>query len=666
MKSHAPRFAPPGAQRPAATAPSTLRASVWASAVAVLVLSGCASTPLPPWTVNPNATAPAAPSPATTNVAKATPAARSATAQNAPSAAAAQRMDPLAAADSALRDAVTSQVLQDPLRPDARVEINDLPVHQDLWGRVRSKFGMPDLDNDLVRDRERWYASRPDYVQRMTERGGRYLFHVIEEVERRGLPSELALLPFIESAFNPQAMSSARASGMWQFMPATGRDFALRQNMFRDDRRDVLASTRAALDYLTRLNRQFGDWHLALAAYNWGEGNVQRAIARNQAAGLPTDYESLRMPDETRQYVPKLQAVKNIIAKPEAFSLTLPEAANHPYFLSVRIERDIDVDVAVKLAGVKMDDFRALNPQMNKPVILAAGTPQILLPFDNANQFVRQLALYRGQMATWTAWVAPTTLKTADAAKRLGMNEADLREINRIPPRMLVKAGSTLLVRRSEQRQADVPESVADNATMALAPEPPPIKKITVKAGKRETVASIAARYKLAAHQVAMWNKTKPNAGFKRGQAVVLWVPNNQAVIAAAPVRDEPKARAHEAQAGKKGVLVASKAMSLVERRKAAAEAAAEAKAQAQHDAKLARRHGKAEDVRSAKNDAKSDARADNKHDSKAGKGKGGNLVIRLAKEEPKAKGKAAPAKAKSERRADGAGHSSVKLAAAH
>ena len=187
-----------------------------------------------------------------------------------------------------------------------------------------------------MRDREQWYATRPDYVQRMTERGSRYLFHIVEEVERRGLPTELALLPFIESAFNPQAMSSAKASGMWQFIPSTGKHFELTQNIFRDDRRDVLASTRAALDYLEKLHGMFGDWHLALAAYNWGEGSVQRAIARNEREGLPTDYLSLRMPLETQHYVPKLQAVKNIIARPQQFGLALPPLENHPYFLRSR------------------------------------------------------------------------------------------------------------------------------------------------------------------------------------------------------------------------------------------------------------------------------------------------------------------------------------------
>lgn len=413
----------------------------------------------------------------------------------------------------------------DPLSPDTALNLDDGEAVKDLWGRVRQGFALPPLDSELVADHERWYASRPDYVQRMTDRANRYLFHVVEEVERRGMPTELALLPFIESAFNPQAMSSARASGIWQFMPATGKDFELKQNLFRDDRRDVLASTRAAMDYLQRLYRQFGDWHLALAAYNWGEGNVQRAIARNAKAGLPTDYLSLNMPPETRNYVPKLHAVRNIVAHPEAYGLSLSPIENHPYFVSVPIQRDMDVALAAQLAQLAQADFQALNPSMNKPVILAAGTPQILLPYANASSFMHNLSRHKGPLATWTAWVVPKTMRPADAAKRVGMSESELRSINRIPPRMLVKAGSTLLVPRSQHRAQDVSEDVADNAMMALAPDLPPMRRMTVKARKRDTVASIARRYKVSEAQVAQWNRARIGATFQRGQSVVVYVP---------------------------------------------------------------------------------------------------------------------------------------------
>jgi membrane-bound lytic murein transglycosylase D len=268
----------------------------------------------------------------------------------------------------------------------------------------------------------------------------------------------------------------------------------------------------------------FGDWHLALAAYNWGEGSVARAIARNQRAGLPTDYASLRMPNETRYYVPKLQAVKNIVAHPETFSLTLPTLRNHPYFAGVPITRDIDVDLAAKLAGISIDDFKNLNPQMNKPVILAAGTPQVLLPYDNAEVFVRGLAAHRGPLATWTAWVAPKTLRPADAAKQVGISEALLREVNHIPPRMLVKAGSALLVPRTQQRHEDVSIHLADNGMMALAPEQAATRRLALKAGKKDSVASVAARYRLTHAQVAQWNQVATGASFKPGQTIIVHV----------------------------------------------------------------------------------------------------------------------------------------------
>ncbi|MFZ3139494.1 transglycosylase SLT domain-containing protein [Polaromonas sp.] len=417
-----------------------------------------------------------------------------------------------------------------PLRAITPGQVNSLPIAyteppKELWDRIRRGFAMPDLQNELVTDREQWYASRPDYIQRMTERSSKYLFHIVEELELRQMPTELALLPFIESAFNPQAVSGAKAAGMWQFMPATGKYFSLKQNDFRDDRRDVLASTRAALDYLQKLYGMFGDWHLALAAYNWGEGSVSRAIAKNQKAGLGTSYDELNMPAETRLYVPKLQAVKNIVANPQAFNTELPLIENHPYFQQVQITRDIDVALAARLANVEIDVFKALNPSARRPVILAAGTPQILLPWDNALVFQRNFDAYdEGQYASWTAWTAPSTMNPAEAARHTGMKEADLRSMNNIPPRMLIKAGSTLLVPRTAQMEDDVSSHVADNAQVSLSPEIT-TRRTTVKARKGESVASIAGRYGLMAASVANWNSVNAGAAFKQGHQVVLYLP---------------------------------------------------------------------------------------------------------------------------------------------
>jgi membrane-bound lytic murein transglycosylase D len=416
--------------------------------------------------------------------------------------------------------------------------VASLSPPRDLWERIRNGYAMPDLDNDLVHDREQWYASRPDYIFRMTERSKKYLFHIVEELELRNMPTELALLPFVESAFNPQAVSGAKAAGMWQFMPATGRNFELKQNVFRDDRRDVLASTRAALDYLQKLHAMFGDWHLALAAYNWGEGSVGRAISKNQRAGLNAAYTDLSMPMETRLYVPKLQAIKNIVAQPEGFNSHLPEIGNHPYFDSVTIRRDIDVTLAAKLAEVHLDDFRALNPSVNKPVIMAAGTPQILLPWDNAKVFQTNLDAYSGgRLASWTVWVAPSTMRAADAAKRVGMAEADFRSINNIPPRMMIRPGSALLVPRGANSGQDVTSHVADTGQVSLSPETV-LRKTSVRVGRGATVVNVAQKYKLSAASVAQWNNVAVTASFKPKQAVVLFLPQSQPRKSfAAPVR---------------------------------------------------------------------------------------------------------------------------------
>lgn len=404
-------------------------------------------------------------------------------------------------------------------------EVAPMAPPADLWARIRRGFAMPNLENDLVGNREQWYATRPDYIFRMTERSSKYLFHIVEELERRNMPSELALLPFIESAFNPQAVSSAKAAGMWQFMPATGKYFELTQNAFRDDRRDVLASTRAALDYLQKLYGMFGDWHLALAAYNWGEGSVSRSIAKNQRAGQGTTYLDINMPSETRYYVPKLQAVKNIVANPQAFNTSLPDIGNHPYFQTVDIRHDIDVALAAKLAEITLKDFKELNPSVNRPVIMAAGTPQILLPWDNAKIFHRNLATYAGsQLASWTVWQVPTTMKPADAARRAGISEAELRSVNHIPPRVVIKAGSSLLVPRSDRHSVDIAEHVADNGHLSLAPDAI-LKRRVLKAGKRDSVASVAKRYNVSPQSVAEWNKVSASATFKTGQRIVMYLP---------------------------------------------------------------------------------------------------------------------------------------------
>lgn len=402
----------------------------------------------------------------------------------------------------------------------------------DVWARVRKGFAIPDLINPLVETQTAWYAARPDYIQRTTTRASRYLFHVVQELEKRNMPTELALLPFIESAFNPEAYSSAKAAGMWQFIPSTGLDFNLKQNMFKDERRDVLASTDAALTYLQKLYAMFGDWQLALAAYNWGEGSVQRAIAKNQAAGLPIDFNSLSplMPVETRNYVPKLQAVKNIIASPETYGLTLPKVDNQPYFVTIGKTRDIDVKVAAQLAELSLEEFRALNPQFNRPVITGSSNTQILLPESNAEKFRQNIAQWGHALSSWTAHTVGNARERIETlALRLGTTAEVLREVNHIPLRMRLKAGSTILVPKSALAgQLDIAPEVADRAVLSMEPDVPDTRKIYIKAGHRDTLAAIATRNQVTIAQIKAWNNLTQDK-ITPGQKLQLNVPYHAA-----------------------------------------------------------------------------------------------------------------------------------------
>ena len=342
----------------------------------------------------------------------------------------------------------------------------------DLWQRVRDGFDIPDpQDNPLIIKHVNQLASNPVYVNRLLDRSSYYLFYIEEEVEARDMPSELALLPFVESAFNPKAVSPAKAAGMWQFMPATGKDYKLTQNAFRDERRDIIQSTRAALDYLQRLYGMFGDWSLALAAYNWGEGSVSRAIKRNQMAGLPTDYYSLQMPNETRNYVPKLLAYKRIIESPKSYGFTLPRVEDHPYFLAVSTPSDIDVELLIQLADISPEQFISLNPSFTKPVILKAANPQILLPFGKAEIFQDNIKKYRGPLSSWTAVVVDRTDSVEKVAANLSVDPNQLRDLNGIPKGMRIRAGSTVLVPKTSLASGDIPFHLADGGMLNLERE---------------------------------------------------------------------------------------------------------------------------------------------------------------------------------------------------
>ena len=377
-----------------------------------------------------------------------------------------------------------------------------------LWLRIRDGYQMEPMNTPLEIEQVRWLAARPDYVNRSMTRSSRYLFYIVQEVNARNMPTEIALLPFVESAFVTNAKSSAKAVGLWQFMPATGKDFRLTQNVFRDERRDVVQSTDAALDYLQRLKNQFGSWDLALAAYNWGAGNITKAQKRNAAAGLPTDYLSLTMPKETRNYVPKLMAYRQIVLDPQAYGIVLPELENHPYFVAVDVGSDIDVAVAIKLAEIPSDEFHSLNPSFNKPVILSNANQQILLPFAHAEIFQENLKQYTKPLSSWTAVQITKTESVDQAAKTLGVDVDALREVNGIPKGMRIRAGSTVLIPKTNRRPGDVSTAMAENASLSLEKPAPPAQKCV----KTVNTAKGAKSVKCTPVSTA---KANPKSGYK-------------------------------------------------------------------------------------------------------------------------------------------------------
>lgn len=364
-----------------------------------------------------------------------------------------------------------------------------------VWTRVRDGFKIPNMENSVVDENLAKYSKRPDYLQRMANRSQKYLYHIIEEVTARGMPTEIALLPFVESAFVTNAKSRVKAAGLWQFMPATGKHYELDQTMWKDERYDVLQSTAAALTYLQRLHDEFDDWPLAFAAYNWGEGNVRRAIKRNQSLGLPTDYMSLKMPAETRNYYPKLQAIKNIVQNPNDYGIKLPTIYNEPFFVQIFKDQDIDVKRAAKLAGMSHEEFSTLNPSFNRPVIVASHNHSMLMPTDKLDQFIENLVAYRTSgkpLSSWTTYRVQPEDTVAAIARKAHMTEAALREANQIPAGRRIKPGSLVLVSKSSGlgNAEDISSDTID-ASFALAQD---YRRVTYRVRRRDNMRSVARR----------------------------------------------------------------------------------------------------------------------------------------------------------------------------
>ncbi len=394
-----------------------------------------------------------------------------------------------------------------------------------VWSRIREGFAIPDMENSVVDENIANYSKRTDYLQRMAQRSAYYLYYILEEVEERKMPTELALLPFVESAFVTNAKSRAKAAGLWQFIPSTGRLFNLDQTLWKDERYDVLQSTSAALNYLQKLYDEFGDWQLALAGYNWGEGNVRRQIKKNQAAGLPTDYMSLKMPKETRNYYPKLQAVKEIVTNPSKYNIKLPVIYNEPFLVQIFKAQDIDVKRAASLAKMRYEDFNALNPSFNRPVIVASHNHSMLLPMDKIDDFVENLIAYRTSgkpLSSWTTYRIKPNETLASIAAKAKMSEAELREANQIPPGRKVKPGSLLLVSRaSGLGEAEDIASDTIDASFSLTQD---YRRVTYRVRKGDTLPRIAKRLGVTTKTITSSNRI-PNGRIQVGQTLVVNVP---------------------------------------------------------------------------------------------------------------------------------------------
>ncbi|WP_348945854.1 LysM peptidoglycan-binding domain-containing protein [Chitinibacter sp. FCG-7] len=419
------------------------------------------------------------------------------------------------------------QALADSLPQWQKHTPQPLASQQNLWERVRNGFAIPDIESPLVTKWENYYASRPDYLNRIIERSNRYLYHVVGEVEKRGMPMEFALLPMIESAYNPKAESHAKAAGMWQFIPDTGKRYGLERTWWYDGRRDVVAATDAALSYLQDIHGMFDDWQLALASYNWGENAVKRARDRNLAAGLPASYIDLRMPDETRNYVPKLLAIRNIIADPAAYGVKLRDIPNQPYFATLQPGKHMDVSVAAKLAGISVEELLRLNPGFIRPVIAHKEDRKLVLPIEKKEIFERNLASYQQPLLNWQPYVTKQGESFEQLASTFGIDSAELRDINDIAANDRSARGQTILVpkvagldiserqtlaalhKNREAEAIDTGEKDTPKPVLAAARSGEKLAGREHKVARGDTLFNIAKRYNLSVAELKAMNGLK-------------------------------------------------------------------------------------------------------------------------------------------------------------
>lgn len=393
--------------------------------------------------------------------------------------------------------------------------------HADIWSRIRAGFSIKPLDSPLVEREARWFANNPAYMQRMMERASLYLYYIVEEVEKRGMPMEIALLPAIESAYKPLAYSRASASGLWQFIPSTGRLYGLQTNWWYDGRRDVKASTQAALDYLEKLHKDFnGDWHLALAAYNAGEGRVMRARAENRRNGRPDNYTDLRqLKPETRHYVPKLMAMASIVADPETYGVQLADIPNERYFARVETGSQVDLGVVAKLVDLSVSELHLINPGFTRWATHPDGPHHLLVPADKIDALLEGLSnLPEEERIQWQHHAVKRGETLHDIGRRYGLGVEALRTANNLRSNLL-RVGQDLLIPISARPLTVAAVRTTYRSTESLTSREPVIHRVR----RGDTLSSIARRYNVLVNQLTKWNFIKANDILSLGQKLKIW-----------------------------------------------------------------------------------------------------------------------------------------------